>query len=192
MIGRILRWLVIDYLPKRNLDSWIFSSNPFVKNKKQKIHITNSPINTLPKPRFERQPNFAVGGLAPNDGNKAYKSRLPLLPKLIQKKHLKLPWIFVPPLKLTVRTKKWMVGILINTFVSLWGAFRPIFRHENVSFREGILLRDVIPERCPTSSLTSSLKASTKGLKAAANNGNDNFFDTGTWPSFSKTSYQKA
>ena len=59
---------------------------------------------------------------------RSYKTQLVILPMFF--------FVFfwkVPSLKLTVRTWKWMVGIWSFPF-----GFRPIFRCENVSFREGI------------------------------------------------------
>ena len=82
-----------------------------------------------------------------------------------------------------------MVGI--RSFVSLLGRGWPIFRHENVSFSKGIFreisfLKGAQPH--PSHLLWRLQPKASKPLPTTGTT----IFGTGTWQSFSKTSYQKA
>lgn len=189
---KILRWLVINYPPQKKCIVWyILRTHLFKKKTKDSHHqfahehTSKGPVRKATQLRSGRPRTQGWKQGLGHPGCRFFQS-------WSNKKHLKLSWIFVPPLKLTVRPKK--IGWLEYQFpASLLGRFFGLFSGTKilVSGRvfcwEMSFLKGVQPH--PSHLLW---RLQPKASIAAANNGNDNFFDTGTWPSFSKTSHQKA
>ena len=159
---------------KKNLDSLIYSSNPFVKKTKDSHHQF-AHQHTSKAPVRIGIPTSQWAASHPRMETRPRSSRLPLLPKLIQQKSSKVVMDFCPSPKTNSSPKK--NGWLEYQFpASLLGRFFGLFSGTKmlVSGRvfcwEMSFLKGAQPH--PSHLLW---RLQPKASIAAANNGNDNF-----------------